>query len=127
MNESDNNAAPESTSRQSAEIATYYTRLLEPVFRNRDFVVIGGPIVGLSALAGSLRKLGANRFFLLGSSMGTGPLPDPELADWYSFDHRSSNLAEEFKRYEATLRNLPIEARNALDRFDKERADQVCP
>lgn len=107
------------------ETAAYYRALLKPVFRDRRFIVIGGPVRGLTALATSLKKLGAERLFLLGSSMGTGADVDPELADWHSLEHRSTSVVEEFRRYEAALCELPADARAALDAFDPERRARV--
>ncbi len=121
MSQHKDSRTSESGNRDASDVAAYYCALLEPVYRHRDFVVIGGPVVGLAGLADSLKQLGANRLFLLGSSMGTGPTPDPALAQWYSFDHRSESIGDEFKRYESTLRDLPEAARNALDRFDPQK------
>ncbi|MFP8881361.1 MAG: hypothetical protein VCE43_18925 [Myxococcota bacterium] len=115
----------ESANRDPSSVAAYYLELLEPVYRNRDFVIIGGPVVGLAGLANSLKGLGASRLFLLGSSMGTGPPPDPETAEWYSFDHRSERVSDEFRLYESTLRDLPEAARTALDRFDPHKQAQA--
>ncbi len=115
-----------STVRDVPDVAGYYRALLEPVFRDNDFILIGGPVLGLAGLATSLKELGARRMFLLGSAMGTGPEPDPELAEWYSFDNRCQSISEEFRRYESTLCDLPASARAALDRFDpKKRARAI--
>jgi hypothetical protein len=116
---------PESTDPNVSDATEYYNELLQPVYRDRDFIIIGGPVVGLTALGDSLRRLGAGRLFLLGSSMGTGPTPDPELAEWYSFEHRSESIRDEFRRYESTLRDLPQAARDALDQFDPTKRAQA--
>jgi len=113
---------PERPDPDLAHAAAYYRSLLERVYRDRDFVVIGGPVVGLAPLAISLRELGAKRCFLLGSAMGTGPTPDPAVAEWYTFDQRSESVNDEFRRYESTLRALPDGARAALDRFDPHKS-----
>ena len=106
---------------EAEEAAAYYRELLKPVYRGQRHIVIGGPVAGLVGLAASLRKLGAERPFLLGSCVGTGALPEPEEAEWYSLDQRANSVIEEFRQYEQALRDLPEAAIAALDRFDPER------
>jgi hypothetical protein len=67
-----------------------------------------------------MRKLSGERPFLLGSFRGTGPLPEPDLAEWTSLDIRASGVVEEFRAYERALRAVPPAARAAIDRWDPE-------
>jgi hypothetical protein len=101
--------------------AAYYRALLKPVYRGQRFIVIGGPLAGLTGLGTSLEKLGAEATFLLASSIGAGNLPELDPHRWHSFGHRSESVSDEFRRYESTLRKLPDDALAKLERFDPER------
>ncbi|MCZ6783952.1 MAG: hypothetical protein O7G30_11660 [Proteobacteria bacterium] len=104
--------------RDSLAAAAHYREILKPVFRDEKMLLIGGPIVGLAGLAFQMGKLSGQRPFLLGSFRGTGPLPEPDLADWFSLDIRSPSIMDEFRSYEGALRNLPPEARAAIEAWD---------
>jgi hypothetical protein len=103
----------------------YYRELVRPIFGNRRIILVGGPIAGLTPLARQLRSLGAARPFLLGSSRGTGALPEPDEAEWHSLDIHAEGMIEGIRAYERRLRDLPREACEALDRYDPERSAMV--
>lgn len=114
-------ASPDAASKRAQRAADHYRAQLETVYAGRRFVAIGGPVAALAGLAASLQQLGAERTFLLGSCMGAGEPPGPSQP-WHSLEQRANSVREEFRRYESALRNLPVDARNALDRFDPDRA-----
>ena len=109
----------------ASDAAAYYRGLLKPIFGGRRWIVIGGPIIGLAPLAASLRKLGALDCFLLGSFVGTGDVPGPEVGPRYSFDLTSKSVMEEFHRYEALLCAPPAVVCAALDAFDPDGSARV--
>jgi hypothetical protein len=110
---------------EETEALRYYADLVRPLYSGRRFILIGGPVVGLLGMAQQLRTLGADRPFLLGSIVGTGALPKPEEAEWYSLEVRGENVIEAMRTYEARLSNLPDETRAALDRYDPDRSALV--
>ena len=99
----------------------HYLGELGKVFRNRRVLLIGGPVARLVGLARHLRRLGAERPFILGSSVGTGELPTEEEADWCSLEVRAATLNDAFRSYETLLGHLPEDARQRLDAWDPER------
>lgn len=94
---------------------------LEALYGNRKFILIGGPVVILARLGQDLLRCGAERPFLLGSTVGTGALPDPAQAEWHSFEVQASTMMGGFREYEDLLRNPTADARAALDRWDPDR------
>lgn len=98
--------------------SAYYRELLGPLVKGRRVVVIGGVVAGLVPLARQLRALGSERPFLLAADIGTGPLPEPEEAEWLSLDVPGSNPIDAMRAYEAVLGDLPPAARAALERYD---------
>ena len=116
----------EERDRDSLAAAAHYREILKPVFRAEKLLLVGGPVVGLAGLAFEMGKLSGKRPFLLGSFLGTGPLPEPDLAEWFSLDIRSSSIMGEFRSYEAALRNLPPEARAAIEAWDPEGRARVA-
>ncbi len=109
-----------SSSERSSAVA-YFRDLVRPVVEGRRFILIGGPVAGMTGLAFQLRELGAEPPFILGTIVGTGALPQPGEAEWCSLDVRAENIVDGFRMYESKLRNLPPEAVRALDRYDPER------
>lgn len=107
---------------ESAEAdAEYYRELLRPIFGGRRFILIGSPVASYRGLSRQLRQLGAERPFLLGTFLGTGPIPGAEGPEWRSAEIRGRDAIDTFRRFEAWLEALPPEVENALDRFDPER------
>lgn len=104
-----------------ASLVEHYRSELRRVFGGRRVILIGGPVVRLSGLARQLRELGAERPFIIGSSVGAGELPGPDDAAWCSLEVRAASLNDAFRTYESSLRQLPEEARQQLDAWDPER------
>jgi hypothetical protein len=100
----------------------HYRKQLGSVFEGRKTVLVGGPVAFLTPLARELRRLGAERPFIIGSSLGTGELPNEEDADWLSLELRASNSLEAIRAYENQLTHLPEEVRQRLDTYDPKRA-----
>jgi hypothetical protein len=100
----------------------YYRELLRPVFKGRPWLLIGGgPVVAQAPLARELLACGAEPPFLLAGSIGTGTLPEEIEAQWLSLEVDAPDHLAAMKCYEATLDDLPLRARRALDRWDPER------
>ena len=93
-------------------------RRIEALYGDRRVIVIGGPVVILARLGAALQKCGARKPLLLGSLIGTGALPDPEEADWHSLDIEGESMMDVIHVYERTLRDLPANAREIIERYD---------
>jgi hypothetical protein len=98
-----------------------YRSELATVFRDRRIVLIGGPVAGLTALARELRALGAERPFIIGSSLGTGELPTEQDAEWVSLELSAGSALESIRHYEDQLGHLPEVVRRRLDAYDPDR------
>lgn len=99
---------------------------LRPVFEGRRFILIGGPIVGQIPLAQQLRSVGAERPFLLGAGLGTGPKPDLDPAEWRVIHTRPRDMIHAFWEYEAALAELPDEVVQAIDAWDPDGSARVA-
>lgn len=99
-----------------------YRSELQSAFRGRRVVLIGGPVAGLSGLARELRALGAERPFIIGSSLGTGELPAEDEAEWVSLELSAGSVLESIRHYEEQLSHLPEIVRTRLDAWDPDRA-----
>jgi hypothetical protein len=74
---------------------------------------------GLTAHARTLRELGADRLFVLGSEgRGAGPAPDEGEAEWLALEASGSSIIEMVRAGHRALVDLPEHARAAIDRFD---------
>ncbi len=100
----------------------HYRKQLRSVFEGRKTVLIGGPVASLTPLARQLRRLGAERPFIIGSSLGAGELPTEDEADWLSLELRASSIWEAIRAYENQLTHLPEEVRQRLDTYDPQRS-----
>ncbi len=98
-----------------------YRELLRPFFAGRRFLLIGGVVNQLAALAAELAALGAERPFLLGSAVGLGTPPDASELPWHALDRGGEDMIRSMWRYETALADLPEDARGALDAWDPER------
>ncbi len=101
-----------------------YRARLEPVFRGRRFVLIGGTIAGLIGLARELVGLGAERPFLLGLTAAGAPA-EHEF-DWHALEPPARGAIEATWRYEAALDALPRDVQERIDAWDPERRARAC-
>jgi RimJ/RimL family protein N-acetyltransferase len=76
------------------------------------------PVAATSRWIHQLRTLGAGRVLVVGTTLGTGDLPDPEDADWIDLDIRASDPIDEFRQFERLAADPPAAVTEALDRFD---------
>ena len=84
----------------------------------RRVVLTGMPIAATRGWIEQLRSLGAGRVLVVGTTLGTGNLPDPEHAEWIDLDIRASDPVDEFRRFERLAADPPAALTEALDRFD---------
>jgi RimJ/RimL family protein N-acetyltransferase len=84
----------------------------------RRIVLAGMPVAGTPGWINQLRGLGAGRVLIVGATLGTGDLPDPEHAEWIDLDIRASHPVCEFRRFERLATDPPADLTDALDRFD---------
>ena len=84
----------------------------------RRIVLTGVPIAATPRWIGQLRNLGAGRVLVVGTTLGTGDLPDPDHAEWVDLDIRASDPIDEFRQFERLAADPPPEVTAVLDRFD---------
>lgn len=102
--------------------ALHFRSELASAFAGRRVLVVGGPVAGLRPLAQQLIELGAERPFIVGSSLGTGELPTEEEADWVSLEIHAGSALEGIRHYEDQLTHLPEEVRRRIDAWDPDRS-----
>jgi RimJ/RimL family protein N-acetyltransferase len=85
---------------------------------DRRVVLAGLPIAATPGRIGQLRSLGAGRVLVLGTTLGTGALPDPDHAEWLDLDIRASDPVDEFRKFERLAAHPSTEMVEAIDRFD---------
>jgi hypothetical protein len=108
--------------RWRSEADSYVAHLqheLRQHLEGRRFVVFGGPIVAGAGIAAQLRSLGGSAF-VLGSSPGTGPLPDPDETPWAHLGVRGRSIMDDFWIAERSYPKPPARIQRAVDRFDPE-------
>ncbi len=101
--------------------AQHIDRELRRIFEHKRIIVVGGPVAGLTGLARQLVALGAERPFVIGSSMGLGSPPEPEEADWCSLELSAKSVNDSLRGYERRLLHPPDEVRARVDAWDPER------
>lgn len=103
----------------------YYKALLRPVYAGRKFIHAGGVAVALAARARALSALGAARPLLLAYARGTGEFPMTDEAAVHVLDVRGDDMVDQLRKGEATLRQLPLDVRTAIDRWDPRQSARV--
>jgi RimJ/RimL family protein N-acetyltransferase len=84
----------------------------------RPVVLAGMPVAATPRWIHQLRTLGAGRVLVVGTTLGTGDLPDPEDAEWIDLDIQASDPVDEFRRFERLAVDPPVGLTEVLDRFD---------
>jgi hypothetical protein len=65
----------------------------------RRVVLAGIPVAATPGWIEQLRSLGASRALVVGTTLGTGGLPDPEHTEWIDLDIRASDPIDEFRQF----------------------------
>ncbi|MGH9230051.1 MAG: hypothetical protein ACRD07_15245, partial [Acidimicrobiales bacterium] len=84
----------------------------------RRIVLAGMPVAATPRWIDQLRSVGAERVLVVGTTLGTGNLPDPEHAEWIDLDIRATDPVDEFRRFERLAADPPADLTEALDGFD---------
>ena len=84
----------------------------------RRVVLAGLPIAAAPRWIRELRALGAGRVLVVGTTRGTGELPDPCDAEWIDLGIRATDAVDEFRQFERLAADPPAELTDALDSFD---------
>ncbi|HEX6417790.1 MAG TPA: ATP-grasp domain-containing protein [Acidimicrobiales bacterium] len=87
----------------------------------RRVILAGFPVAASPPTVDLLSSLGAEACFVVGPMVGTGPLPDPAQAEWFSLDIEAADTMAVFRRFEAAMAQPPAELADRLDRFDPSR------
>jgi len=105
--------------------ASYYRALVQSVIEGKPWVVASNVLVSAAPRAQRLEDLGATRVFALGASRGAGSVPTPEEVPQLALDNRGADRMAAIRAGQDLLADLPLHAREALDRFDPEREARV--
>lgn len=105
--------------------AEYYRELVRPTIAGRRWILAGAPATGFTSLAKQLRELGAERSFIIASSIGTGDLPAEDDAQWVDLGVQAPSIMKSFRATQALLEDLPPWVREAVDSYDPERSAWV--
>src|SRR5689334_25390239 len=88
------------------------------VFGGKRVVYVGGMLAGMGPLVDELRACGAERFLLIPSSHGSGPVPEGDDIEVALHDvGTTQNSTEVFRREERLYGDPPPSMAAALDRF----------
>ena len=88
------------------------------LFTSRRVVLAHLPVAGATPFVTAFREFGAERTFVVAPTVGTGELPDPTDAEWYSLDIEGDTMAV-FRAFERAMLDPPDALRVALDAFDR--------
>lgn len=101
-----------------APSAPDWPSLLAPLVAGRRVVLAGLPVAGATPIVQWLRRLGSEQVLVIGSGLGTGPLPDPADAVQVVVPVRAADPVAEFRVVEQLLTRPPDEIQRALDHHD---------
>lgn len=98
--------------------AEYYRELVGPLVAGKRWILAGAPLAAYTKFVALLQELDAETPFVLASSRGTGEAPE---VPWFDLDVQADTMMEGFRRTQALVRDLPAQAREAMDRYDPTR------
>lgn len=76
-------------------------------------------MAGLVELSRAVRRLGADRVFVLGSEgRGSGAVPTEGEAEWLALEVSATTMVEGIRAGKRVLADLPVHAREAIEHFD---------
>jgi RimJ/RimL family protein N-acetyltransferase len=102
----------------TSEVAERIRESLRDWVGGRKVVLAGIPVAATPGWIEQLRSLGAGRVLVVGTTLGTGGLPDPEHAEWIDLDIHAPHPVDEFRQFERLAADPPAAIAEALDRFD---------
>lgn len=103
----------------------YWASLLRQVVSDRPWLVAEGVLPPSARAAARLRELGASRCFVVASARGTGPAPEPAVAEYAVLGVVADSIMGGIRAGEAALANLPEDVRRRIDAFDPEGRARV--
>ena len=101
----------------AASVVQRLTEAARDLLTGRRVIIAHQPVAG-DHLARQLLGLGAERCFIVAPFRGTGDLPDPADADWYSLDLRGDDTIDVFRQFERAMADPPADLVASLDAFD---------
>jgi hypothetical protein len=97
-----------------AECSRHARALIE----GRDVVLAGMPLAGATRGVHTVREFGAARVFVVATGVGTGPLPDPNDAEWIVADIEAHDIMSEMRASERLLEAPTPAVLDAVTAFD---------
>jgi hypothetical protein len=110
------------------ELIEHVHAQLRRVFEDRPVILAGGVAAGSVRSVDELRRVGARRFLVVVSGMGTGDTPDGPDVEIVSYEAGFAKHAiEGFREEERVLEQPPDALRDAIERFDPARGVDARP
>lgn len=103
-----------------------YQALLGRIFAKKRFIIAVDVLAAATPLVAELGKLGAERCLCIATSLGTGPLPDPELSpEPIVIPVEAADIMTAIRKSLDQLANLPESALARVQAFDPEGRARV--
>lgn len=106
------------TDTAATPVVARITEAARDLVAGRRVILAGVMVAGATPVVAQLRKLGADRCFVIGPAVGTGELPDPAHCDWWSLDITGADTMQVMRKCERALADPPPGLAAALDAFD---------
>ncbi len=104
---------------------SYWRDLYRPVYAGKRWIVAADAVAGARRLVEDMHELGGGPFLIVAATLGTGELPDTDVADWILLGTGGNTFMESFREFDAALRDLPAGVVGRIDAWDPDRAAQV--
>lgn len=106
-------------------MTAHWVQLIRQVVADRPWLVAEGVLPASARAAAALGGLGASRCFVVAATRGTGPAPEPEVADYVVLGAAGDSIMGGIRAGEAALADLPDEVVARIDAFDREGQARV--
>ncbi len=111
--------------RRMTDLIALARDLQRGVVHGRDVVCVTSALAGATPWVEWLDRLGARRQLVVAVSRGTGPVPDPDMAESFVLGFAAPTMSAEIHALDEVLARPSPALVAALDRFDPERAALV--
>ena len=111
------------TASSTADLASQLVERCAELVRGRKVVLVGGVLAGSTRRARQLREWGAEAVLVVADGVGTGELPTADEASCVVVPNPGvATLSEEVAGWVLFAADPPLEAREAVEAFDREGA-----
>lgn len=111
-------------------LVEHYRDQIRQHVEGRPIIMAMGVVAAMTGAVKRLAELGAGPMLCLGHAVGTGDLPDSDLAAWHLVGDDppvGSDLNEQLRHYQRALTHPPPDIQAIIERFDPDREALVLP